>query len=74
MHTDDATYPAQTAQTLHVELCFDLRLTRDGPAPNWRAVLEGTESVEGLRFETLTELVRYLARLELSSAPPRGIR
>ena len=67
------TVPVLTSAPLHLDLHFQLQLTHEGPLPSWRAQLAGAQC-EPLRFESLGELIRYLARLDLLVPPPRGIR
>jgi len=67
------TAPVLTSAALHLDLHFQLQLTHEGPQPSWRAQLAGAQS-EPLCFESMGELIRYLARLDLHVPPPRGIR
>jgi len=60
-------------QALHFELRFQLTLRHDGPGPSWRAELTAAPSNPRLHFNSLDELIRYLARLD-SHTPLRGIR
>lgn len=67
--------PAPTgADALRVTLHFELSLHEDGPFPRWQAELGGAGPVPRLRFQSMGEFIRYLARLDLQVPPPRGIR
>ena len=68
------TDPATPQNSLHLDLRFELTLTHEGPAPSWHADLAGPRTDDRLRLESLSELIRYLARLDLHVPPPRGIR
>lgn len=62
------------SHALHLELRFELTLHRSGPQALWQAALSGALPGERLHFESLPELIRYLARLDLQAPPLRGIR
>lgn len=68
-----ATPPACFAQALHFDLQVTLTLQADGLRPAWRAVLLGSEPDNALRFESMPELIRYLAQLGAGMSA-RGIR
>ena len=63
-----------TPQELSLEIRFRLTLRRDGPQPAWQADLSGAASAPPMHFDSLPDLIRYLARLELQPVPPSGIR
>ena len=68
MHNDQA-----TPQALHFELHVALTPQPEGLRPIWRAELRGTAPGDSLHFESMPELIRYLAGLD-TGALPRGIR
>lgn len=68
MKTDPA-----TAQALHFELHVALTPQPEGLRPIWRAELRGTTPGDSLHFESMPELIRYLARLD-TGALAGGIR
>lgn len=71
---DEPTLSHASHDTLHLELRFDLTLHRGGPMPSWRAELAGPRGGQRLLFESLPDLMRYLARLDLQAPPARGIQ
>ena len=68
---DDAPPPPHV---FRLELRFELRLRSNGPQPTWQADLTGPASTAPMHFDSLPDLIRYLARLELQPVPPSGIR
>lgn len=68
MHMDPANAPA-----LHFHLHVALTPQPEGLRPIWHAELLGSTPAESLRFESMAELVRYLAGLD-TAALPHGIR
>ena len=62
-----------TAQALHFELHVALTPQPEGLRPIWRAELRGSTPADSLHFESMPELIRYLAGLD-TGALPRGIR
>jgi hypothetical protein len=70
MHTPTASHQAHLKLDLH----FELHLCPGGPQPVWHARLAGDTPERQLHFESMGELIRYLARLDLQPPPPRGIR
>lgn len=62
-----------TPQALHFELHVALTPQPEGLRPIWRAELRGTAPGDSLQFESMAELIRYLAGLD-TRALPHGIR
>ena len=67
-------HPADPQGALRLELRFELTLRHDGPETAWHAELAGAPTGPRLHFESLPELMRSLARLDLHVPPARGIR
>lgn len=63
----------RTAQALHFELHVALTPQPEGLRPIWRAELRGSTPADSLHFESMAELIRYLAGLD-TGALPHGIR
>ena len=68
---DDTPTPPQA---FSLELRFALSLRSHGPQPTWQADLTGPAPTAPMHFDSLPDLIRYLARLELQPVPPSGIR
>ena len=68
MPMDPATPPA-----LHFHLHVALTPQPEGLRPIWRAELRGNTPADSLRFDSMADLVRYLAGLD-TGALPHGIR
>jgi hypothetical protein len=66
--------PADLQEALRRDLRFELTLRHDGPETAWHAELAASPTGPRLHFESLPELMRYLARLDLHVPPARGIR
>lgn len=68
METDRA-----TPQVLRFELHVALTPQPEGLRPIWRAELRGSSPADSLSFDSMPELIRYLAGLD-TGALPHGIR
>jgi len=62
-----------TPQALRFELHVALTPQPEGLRPIWRAELHGSSPADSLTFESMAELIRYLAGLD-TGALPHGIR
>ncbi len=71
-HTTDPTRLPVDDSERHEQLQFELRLSRSRSTLAWRAELLAPPA-PGLVFESLADLIGYLARLD-GQAPRRGIR
>ena len=60
-------------QALRFELHVALTPQPEGLRPIWRAELRGSTPADSMHFESMPELIRYLAGLD-TGALPRGIR
>ena len=68
MHTDRPTH-----QALRFELHVALTPQPEGLRPIWHAELRGSSPADSLSFDSMAELIRYLAGLD-TGALPHGIR
>lgn len=62
-----------TPQALRFELHVALTPQPEGLRPIWRAELRGSSPADSVSFESMPELIRYLAGLD-TGALPHGIR
>ncbi len=60
-------------RALRFELHVALTPQPEGLRPIWRAELRGSSPADSLTFESMPELIRYLAGLD-TGALPHGIR